>query len=122
MALQRPISRPAAWKKGQSGNPKGKPKGTKSRRTLAQAEAIAASGLTPLEFMLEVLRHPKDYSTAQRMWAANAAAPYVHRKMPIAVEGGNSPIKLLNVTNLASMTEADIEKLVALLDNLLPGV
>ena len=47
----------------------------------AKREAeIAASGLTPLDYMLSVLRDdnadPKD-----RRWAAAAAAPYVHSRL-----------------------------------------
>ena len=46
------------------------------------AEAIAQtkeSGLTPLEYMLDVMRNSSD--ERMRMSAAQAAAPYVHAKL-----------------------------------------
>ena len=58
----------------------GRPKGAKNKRTQAVEAAVAASGITPLEFMLNVLRDdtaaPED-----RKWAAQSAAPYVHAKL-----------------------------------------
>jgi hypothetical protein len=36
--------------------------------------------------MTEVLRQPSAYPFVARQWAAKEAAPYVHRKMPVAVE------------------------------------
>jgi len=51
----------------------------------------AAKDLTPLGFMEEVLRRPSEYPTAARMWAAKEAAPYIHRKQPIAIETGPAP-------------------------------
>lgn len=58
----------------------GRKPGVPNKRTAEQAEAVEASGLTPLEFMLQILRDteaPKD----ARMWAAEKAAPYVHAKL-----------------------------------------
>lgn len=58
----------------------GRRKGSRNKAPQAQAAAIAASGLTPLEFLLSVLRDPeKQY--AARIDAAKAAAPYVHPKL-----------------------------------------
>lgn len=58
----------------------GRPAGALTTRTRETAEAAAKEGLTPLEYMLGVLRDvtadPKD-----RMWAAEKAAPYVHAKL-----------------------------------------
>jgi hypothetical protein len=58
----------------------GRRKGTPNKATAERQEEIAASGLTPLEFMLTEMRNednPKDV----RMEAAKAAAPYVHPKL-----------------------------------------
>jgi hypothetical protein len=58
----------------------GRPKGAKNKKTLALAAEIAQSGLTPLKFMLGVMRNPKRPLDI-RLDAAKAAAPYVHAKL-----------------------------------------
>lgn len=64
------------------GSPKlgGRQKGTPNRATAAKAAEIAESGLTPLDYMLGILRD-EDMSTESRFEAAKAAAPYVHPKL-----------------------------------------
>lgn len=58
----------------------GRQKGVRNHRTEAQAAAIEASGLTPLEYMLSVLRDSgQDYEV--RLEAAKSAAPYVHPRL-----------------------------------------
>jgi len=80
----------------------GSRKGRPNKATAAKAAAVAASGLTPLDYMLEVMRSPcppellaaveageigldvvKALSGwhAMRMDAAKGAAPYVHPKL-----------------------------------------
>ena len=57
----------------------GRKAGTPNKASAAKAAQIEASGLTPLDFMLQVLRDKKaDMHT--RFEAAKAAAPYVHPK------------------------------------------
>jgi hypothetical protein len=58
----------------------GRQKGTPNKRTLAEKEALAASGLTPLQHMLNVLRDP-DAPPERRDAMAKAAAPYCHRAL-----------------------------------------
>lgn len=58
----------------------GRQKGSRNKRTEAQAVAIETSGLTPLDYMLTVLRDPKAEDDL-RMEAARSAAPYVHPKL-----------------------------------------
>ena len=58
----------------------GRQKGTPNRATAAQAAAIAASGLTPLDYMLSVLRD-ETAPRPERMEAAARAAPYVHPRL-----------------------------------------
>jgi hypothetical protein len=62
----------------------GRRKGTPNRVTAATAAAIAASGLTPLDYMLGVLR---DASAAPelRMAAAKASAPYCHPRLAATI-------------------------------------
>lgn len=64
------------------GSPKtgGRKKGVPNKASIARAAAIEQSGLTPLDFMLTVLRDlEQDYGV--RLDAAKAAAPYVHPKL-----------------------------------------
>jgi hypothetical protein len=67
------------FQKGQSGNPAGKAKGTRNRRTVQQAKAVEESGITPLEYMLDIMRNSDD--DLRRFEAAKAAAPYVHARL-----------------------------------------
>lgn len=62
----------------------GRKVGSKAKKTQQLLENVTRSGLTPLEFLLEVMRDaevPRD----ERIDAAKAAAPYVHSKMPMAL-------------------------------------
>jgi len=58
----------------------GRPKGSRNKRTLEQVRAIAASGLTPLEYMLSVVRDETQPQEV-RLDAAYKAAPYVHARL-----------------------------------------
>lgn len=58
----------------------GRIKGVPNKATAEKAAKVEASGLTPLDYMLTVMRdetNPKD----MRLDAANKAAPYVHPKL-----------------------------------------
>lgn len=58
----------------------GRTKGTPNKATKEFAQKVIASGMTPLEFMLKVMRDSRrDLPT--RMDAAKAVAPYVHAKL-----------------------------------------
>ena len=72
----------------------GRTKGVPNRATAAKAAEIAAAGVTPLDYMLSILRDEK-MSTESRFEAAKAAAPYVHPKLANIQHGGDpdSPIK-----------------------------
>lgn len=67
-------------RKGGSRPGAGRPKGVPNKVTLRREAEIAASGLTPLDYMLGVLRNPKS-KTEDRRWAAQTAAPYVHPRL-----------------------------------------
>jgi hypothetical protein len=66
--------------KGGKRNGAGRKKGVPNKRTAELQAQVEASGLTPLEFLLNIMRdgvnEPRD-----RMAAAIAAAPYVHAKL-----------------------------------------
>lgn len=58
----------------------GSRKGCPNKATAAKAAEIAASGKTPLEFLLDVMRdETRDFEF--RLDAAKSAAPYVHPKL-----------------------------------------
>lgn len=57
----------------------GRKKGSPNKATQEQREAVAQSGTTPLEYLLDVMRNGTDPSA--RLDAAKAAAPYVHPKL-----------------------------------------
>lgn len=65
----------------------GRQKGTPNKATAAKAEAIAASGLTPLDYMLSVMRNEQN-TTDIRLDAANKAAPFVHPKLAAVEHSG----------------------------------
>ncbi len=90
------------------GSPKGvrqggRQKGTPNKATAAKAREIEQSGLTPLAYMLEVLRD-EALDREARMDAAKAAAPYVHPKLA-QVEHGNKN----GIPFLVTMSDADLE-------------
>ena len=58
----------------------GRIKGTRNKATATREAAIAASGLTPLDYLLSVMRDETAEYRA-RLDAAKAAAPFVHPRM-----------------------------------------
>lgn len=58
----------------------GRKPGTPNKRTAETTAAIEASGLTPLAYMMGLLRNEKN-APELRFEAAKAAAPYVHAKL-----------------------------------------
>lgn len=58
----------------------GRPAGAANKRTRAIADAALMEGLTPLEYMLDILRS-EARSDAERFEAAKQAAPYVHPRL-----------------------------------------
>ncbi len=56
----------------------GRPAGSLNRRTVEMAGALA-QGLSPLEYMLGILRD-ENASEERRTWAAEKAAPFFHPK------------------------------------------
>lgn len=83
--MSRPVGRPV-------GLPKtgGRKKGTPNKANTAQAAravALAASGLTPLEYMLHILRN-ESADKVDRFEAAKAAAPYIHPRLAAIEHSG----------------------------------
>lgn len=65
---------------GVSGNTRGRPKGSRNKRTRALIEAAEAGGETPLQYMLRVMRD-RNADAKRRDAMAMAAAPYLHPKL-----------------------------------------
>lgn len=110
------------WKKGQSGNKAGKPPGAKAlwnRITNEQRKEIAeqTGGLLPVDLFVSVCRQ-EDAPLEMRLAAAAQAAPYLHRKMPMAIEGGDPsrPITLLEMSQLKGLPLAELKILLAILE------
>lgn len=58
----------------------GRRKGSPNKTTAQRIAEVAASGLTPLDHMLQVMRDPLQ-PAERRDWAAEKAAPYCHAKL-----------------------------------------
>jgi hypothetical protein len=82
-------------------------------------EALGTTVDTPLELMLGVMKDPR-VPLAVRFDAATKAAPYVHRKMPLAIETENPNGTVLNfdMMALAKMSKSEREILLGLLKKL----
>lgn len=64
----------------------GRPRGAVNKATAQRQAEVAASGITPLEYMLQVMRESED--EAKRLDAAKAAAPYVHPRLAAVEHSG----------------------------------
>jgi hypothetical protein len=66
----------------------GRKPGIANRKTAEQVAAASASGITPLEYMLSVMRAPET-DPRDRLVAAQAAAPYIHSKLSSITVAGD---------------------------------
>ena len=74
----------------------GRKKGGRNRIT-EEAIAKGNEGLTPLDYMLTVLRDQKNAAPV-RLDAAKAAAPYVHAKLqPVDPNGSTSQLMVIEI-------------------------
>jgi len=75
----------------------GTPNKNKGQRAAAIREALEGKGITPLQFMLAVMRDPAQPPSV-RMDMAKAAAPFCHaRRLPESGEGKSGATILLSV-------------------------
>lgn len=58
----------------------GRKKGLPNKLTAEAQEMTRSTGVTPLEYLLEIMRNP-DREPRERLTAAISAAPYVHSKL-----------------------------------------
>lgn len=91
----------------------GRKKGSRNKRTVALAEAsheAIRSGLTPLDFLLQVLRDPaKD--DRSRLDAAKAAAPYCHQRLTVAEDANRTQWD--DPEKSSDQIRADLDRLLA---------
>lgn len=113
----------------------GRPKGALGKFSLEQARQIAAEGFTPLEFLMAVIRKDEQALSEMncdeqtigaldmevRTRCAVAAAPYLHRKMPVGIDNGHGgPVGLAtySAAELAKLPEEELEHLLAVVKKL----
>lgn len=113
----------AAKKGAPSPNPTGRPVGSKSKANKLRDKALArilAGKKNPLDFLLTVMNDAES-PIGTRIDCAKAAAPYVHKKMPIQIENSDAgPFRVLDPTKLSGMTEAELMNLRALISKAQP--
>ena len=78
----------------------GRKRGTPNRASAARQAEVEASGITPLDYMLKVMRD-ENADPHQRFEAAKSAAPYIHPKLA-NIQHGSDPDNPLN-----TVTDAD---------------
>ena len=77
-----------------AGRPKGAPrtggrgKATQKKAAAERGPETAKSALTPLGYMLRVLRDPES-TKDEKKWAAQQAAPFVHARLASTKAGGS---------------------------------
>lgn len=57
-----------------------------------KAKKSDAAELSPLDYMLQVLRDP-EASPAERKWAAEKAAPFIHPRLQTVEHGGEVSLR-----------------------------
>lgn len=66
----------------------GRKKGAPNKASAKREAEVKASGITPLDYLLEIMRDDKS-EKGVRLDAAKAAAPYVHPKLSsVEMSGG----------------------------------
>jgi hypothetical protein len=116
----------ATTKDAPSARPKnkgGRPKGSKNKRTLV-SEALLAKSMarytTPLNFLLGSMTNDK-MPMAIRIDCAKAAAPYVHKRQPIAIENSDKgPFRIFDAAKMGGMSEQELLALKTLVEKATP--
>ena len=67
-------------------------KGSLPKTAAPVAERVPTEAMSPLDFMLSMLRDP-EASIADRKWAAEKAAPYLHPRLQTVEHGGEVTLR-----------------------------
>ena len=73
----------------------GRKVGSATKKTRELADKVIASGMTPLEFMLSVMRD-EGAERAERLDMAKAAAPYIHPRLSNVEATTNSSVETVS--------------------------
>lgn len=97
------VEKQSSKSKGGKREGAGRKKGAPNKRTVETQALAQQSGITPLEYMLQVMRTSDD--ERMRMAAATAAAPYVHAKLSSiemsGIDGG--PVETVTRIEMVAM-------------------
>jgi hypothetical protein len=94
--------------------------GAVTRRTREVADAAAAEGVTPLDYMLTVMRDPTA-DVQRRDEMAALAAPYVHPRLSaistdLNVKVGVTTVNIISVPDGHQLTDAQLRELSPTID------
>lgn len=93
----------------------GKPRGSKHQKTQEQLDAVAEGGITPLGYLLSVMRD-EVAERSVRIDAAKAAAPYVHTRLIAqkteltGLEGGAIQVSHVEVVLVDPSEQTDTDR------------
>lgn len=82
----------------------GRTKGTPNKKNQEMIQSVEESGLTPLEYLLSVMRDDNQ-DEATRRDAAKAAAPYIHPKLSASTIDAN-----VNIDHESALDELEGEE------------
>jgi hypothetical protein len=83
----------------------GRKQGSASTKTREIANKAASEGITPLEYMLTILRDEQQ-ETAARFEAAKHAAPYIHPRLSSVEASGKDGTPLVPALNVSFVRPA----------------
>lgn len=87
----------------------GRKPGSPNKKTAAVQKAVADAGVTPLDFLLDVMRN-KTHDLETRINAAKSAAPYVHAKLATVDMNHKGDVDLhVEIISYAEQEQADGE-------------
>ena len=86
----------------------GRKKGSPNQRRAEVAIKAAAEGITPIDYMLQIMRD-EDAPQEMRLDAAKSAAPYVHARLSAVTVGGDkdNPVSFIPTNFVINLVRPD---------------